>query len=488
MKPGRNDPCPCGTGKKFKHCHGRTNQAQETTQEAAWRRLRRALDGYPPMMLRFVSHVFGPDVIDEAWGEFTLWETDEPHFDRDTPHMEVFLPWFFHSWKPDPLETSIEDPSLHDRSPTSVLLARRSGRLDPVLRRYLAACVDSPFSFHEVLRCDPGRGLRTRNLFTGEEHEVLERSASRTLEAGDTLFGQLVSAEGITVVEACGRYPIPPREKLGLIDFRERITRGVPLSSETLKDWDIEVRDEYLHLVDRLVNPAAPHLQNTDGEDIVFHRLFFEIDSPREALSALKPLALDTTEEDLLGEAEFDADGELRRVAFAWTVAGNVVHRSWENTVHGHIEIADRELRAEVNSAERAARLMGILEDRLGQAIRYKHTEIESIEDAMARHQSSPPAASSSEETSWQDSPEVRNRIRELTAAHYESWVSEPIPALDGLTPLEAVRDRVGREKVEALITDMERHGSETAPPVDEGVIATIRERLGLDRIPRHKA
>ena len=22
-KPGRNDPCPCGSGKKFKHCHGR---------------------------------------------------------------------------------------------------------------------------------------------------------------------------------------------------------------------------------------------------------------------------------------------------------------------------------------------------------------------------------------------------------------------------------------------------------------------------------
>ena len=23
MKVGRNDPCPCGSGKKFKHCHGR---------------------------------------------------------------------------------------------------------------------------------------------------------------------------------------------------------------------------------------------------------------------------------------------------------------------------------------------------------------------------------------------------------------------------------------------------------------------------------
>ncbi|MDP1995706.1 MAG: SEC-C metal-binding domain-containing protein [Gallionella sp.] len=22
MKPGRNDPCPCGSGKKYKKCHG----------------------------------------------------------------------------------------------------------------------------------------------------------------------------------------------------------------------------------------------------------------------------------------------------------------------------------------------------------------------------------------------------------------------------------------------------------------------------------
>ncbi|MFL4595874.1 SEC-C metal-binding domain-containing protein [Stenotrophomonas maltophilia] len=24
-KPGRNELCPCGSGKKFKHCHGGTN-------------------------------------------------------------------------------------------------------------------------------------------------------------------------------------------------------------------------------------------------------------------------------------------------------------------------------------------------------------------------------------------------------------------------------------------------------------------------------
>ena len=24
-KVGRNDPCPCGCGKKYKHCHGKLN-------------------------------------------------------------------------------------------------------------------------------------------------------------------------------------------------------------------------------------------------------------------------------------------------------------------------------------------------------------------------------------------------------------------------------------------------------------------------------
>ncbi|MNU08201.1 preprotein translocase subunit SecA [compost metagenome] len=24
-KVGRNDPCPCGSGKKYKHCHGQIN-------------------------------------------------------------------------------------------------------------------------------------------------------------------------------------------------------------------------------------------------------------------------------------------------------------------------------------------------------------------------------------------------------------------------------------------------------------------------------
>jgi preprotein translocase subunit SecA len=28
VKVGRNDPCPCGSGKKYKNCHGRLEAAE----------------------------------------------------------------------------------------------------------------------------------------------------------------------------------------------------------------------------------------------------------------------------------------------------------------------------------------------------------------------------------------------------------------------------------------------------------------------------
>jgi hypothetical protein len=442
-----------------------------------WRKLRAVLQGQPTMMLRFVRETYEDDAFDEAWDEFTLYDDDDPRFDPDTPHMEVFLPWFYHRWQPAPAETSITDVALHDRTPTRVLLERRGGRLDPLLRRYLEACTETPFSFYEVLRCEPGRGFRARDLLTGAEVEVLDRSASRTLEQGDAFFGQLVTVDGVTVIESMGRHAVPLRHKLAIIDFRERVAKGSPFSVEMLEEWDMELRSQYLEIMDDVLNPRPPRLQNTDGEEIAFHRLAFEIDSAPDAFAALKDLAPGETEEDLLAEAELGPEGDVRRVSFAWRVTGNAIHESWDNTVLGHIDIDVRELRASVNSAERAARLRALLEARLGAAIRHRSTDIESMDDALAERG---PAPANVPSPSLADDPEVRARIQELVRAHYESWVSEPVPALGGVTPLEAVQDRVGREKVEALIRDMERKSLNSDLQVDEGIFASLRKRLGL--------
>jgi hypothetical protein len=430
-------------------------------------------------MHRFVERVYGPEALDEAWKEYHLWEEDAPEFHPQSSENQVFMPWFFHRWSPDPVVTLVTDAALHGREPTDVFLKQKARRLDPTLREYLEACLDAPFSFHEILKVEPGRGFRARNVFTGEERSVLERSASGIMTPGDLFFGQLVTAEGITLMEACSPHPLSPDDKIQLIDLRERITANGPIDSESLCEWDVELREEYLYMIEAIRNPPTPRLQNTDGEPTVFQSLSFEVPSAQEAFDALKGLAFDETEEELLAEADLDEHGKVGRVSFAWKVAGNAQHKSWDNTVLGHIEIDGRHLVAAVNSEERAARFMKVMEERCP-AARHTRTATETVEEGLARNQAegAPPAHADAE--SLADIPEVRARIQAMMAEHYEDWVEQGIPALGGLSPMEAVKEKVGREKVEALITQIERQGRRMDPPLGEAITRKMREELGL--------
>jgi len=444
-----------------------------------WRRLRAALDGFPTTTLRFVQEVFGAAALDEAWDEFNLWEEEAPEFDPGSPHLQLFIPWFFHRWTPDPVETSVADASLHDRAPTNVLLERKGRRLDPVFKRYLKACVDSPFSFYEILDVDPGHGFRARDVLTGDERQVMEGSASRSMEPGDILFGQLVTSEGITLMEACSPHVLPPQDKLEVIDLRARIASRGSISSEVLRDWDTELRELYLDLMEALRNPPAQRLQNTDGDPIVFHRLSFAVPSAQGAFEALRHLAFDETEDELLESAELDAEGQVQRMTFDWKVAGNPMHRGWENTVLGHIEIDGDRLVGNVNSAKRAARLREIVESRCPDA-QHTGTEVEPLEETRARRAGGEEEAGGMDAEDLAQIPELRDRIQAMNAEHYEDWVHRELPALGGLSPMDAVREKAGREKVEALIMQIERGGRRMNPSLDEAITRRLRQQLGL--------
>jgi hypothetical protein len=350
------------------------------------------------------------------------------------------------------------------------------------VRRYLEGCLEAPFSFHEVLRRDPGSGFRARDVFTGEERDVMERSATQDMEPGDILFGQLVDAEGITMLECAGSWFIPPIRKIELIDFRKRLLRGkTNCTRAVLRDWDFELIECYLQIADELLHPRMPKLQNTDGEPLEMHRLTFDIDSPEVVVRALADLDLEATAEELLARAERTSRGEIKRVMWDWKKAGNRMHKSWSNTVLGHLEIKGRKLRAEVNSARRASELKLLIESRCRDDVRFRADRIQSLQKLLAERASSARAADGLDpDAVGLEGPDVTAAVQQLMAEHYESWVSQKIPALDDRTPLEAVRDAEGREKVLALLIDAERHARRMKPPVDEGVLRRLRERLGL--------
>ena len=174
MKVGRNDRCPCGSGKKYKVCCGAAPET-ESSDTLAWRRLSRAIENHTAKLFSFIEETYGPEAIPEAWEEFTLW-SEEP-FTPDDPQVTLFYPWLFHHWSPDPADTAVEARCLHEISPTQAYLIARGQDLDVALYRYLSACLDSPFGFYEVVGVEPGSGLRLREILTETLHHVRERSA-----------------------------------------------------------------------------------------------------------------------------------------------------------------------------------------------------------------------------------------------------------------------------------------------------------------------
>ncbi len=161
-----------------------------------------------------------------------------------------------------------------------------------------------------------------------------------------------------------------------------------------------------------------------------------------------------------------------------------IKNKSWHNTVLGHIKIDGRRMTIEVNSENRAQIIRALIEEMLSGA-RYKTTVIESLQAMLARAKEEGETPVSRQRQKERDElnsrPEVQAEVAEYLRQHYSTWPEIKLPALNGKTPLQAVKTKDGREMVEALLLDFERRGVHTTPPLDPAIIAELRSKLGLE-------
>ncbi|MEK7834788.1 MAG: SEC-C metal-binding domain-containing protein, partial [Pseudomonadota bacterium] len=413
MKPGRNDPCSCGSGKKYKHCCLRVeNAVVETPEEFLRRRLRAVIGDLAERLLRFIGRQFEPGLIQEAWEDFTG-ET-EP-FDPKTPHIVVFMPWFFHHWYPSRANTRFPDLAARKVTVASELILHQRPRLDPLLVRYLEACAAAAFSFHEAVRVEPGRGFLLRDLMLESETFVVEHSASRSVHPGDIVFAQIVRIDGLAMLEGCGPVAFQPLEKPAIIDLRKTVRgRGDVVGEARLKERSLELIDLYLELAERKLHPVMPTLQNTDGEPVEPHTLGFRGDNSDAAAASLDAAQLAGGEEIVQDEARRGQAGKLIEAGWTWRRAGNAMHSSWDNTTLGQIALAGRQLKVNVNSAARAVRARALVERLLEGNARYRATEITSAEAMLAEARNLPAHQDDSEHQRLMQMPEVRQQLAEM--------------------------------------------------------------------------
>lgn len=462
-KKGRNDPCPCGSGRKYKHC---CLSSVAVPTESPWSRQHEATDRISSEMLSLAAREFGDDLFD-AWADFNQVEIPEP-IDQ-FPHEEaIFNPYLIFDWDP-------ERPARRRGSkPRAGVIAqsymgKAAKRLSPFDFLILEQAISRPISFYEVVRCDPGRTAVLRDILIGEETEVEEHTATKSMRPGYLCYGQIWILPDVASLGRLAPDLIPPERKVEIVELRAKLRRKIAKQNRELSAADLtryaeEIRTVYLNIRDALRRP--PKLANTDGEPVIFHTLTFRIGSAQVAFDALAPLAWGMTKEDLLQGVEWNRDGSLESVEIPWTVKGNPMHKTWENTILGHLKISWRSLVVEVNSANRAKRIRQEIEKRLGLHATHLSTTAQKPEEMLKERRSRGEMAPRKAEVDDEPlDPEAMREFAVQMQEEVEGWVHRKIPVLGGRTPLEAIADPDGREMVEALLLGWERRYENPGEP-----------------------
>ena len=461
-KIGRNDPCPCGSGKKYKRCC----LEQQSAIYSFWAQQRDASDQLTRDMLRFAERRFG-DQIHVAWKHFNMTDLPFP-FDAYPAEQQIFLPYFLFHWDPQRPRTG------KGTIRRGGIVARwyeleKGGQLSEMERLFLEQSTTQPLSFFEVLWSEPGERIRLRDILIGGETEVVERSGSRMLQKGDIVYAQIWKLPTLSILGCTAPIGIPPTWKGEVIGLRKQLRKKIAKQNRDLTPDDLvrhqdAIRLKYLTIRDGLYTP--PRLANTDGDPLVFHTLKFRIESPERAFNALAPLALLQSKEELLEEAKFGKDGRLESIEFNWRKKGNRKIPSWDNTILGNIKIAGQSVIAEVNSENRAKLLRAEIERRLGASVTHQSTTAQTADEMLAKASKRTKAQAKKDDEFEQAllrDPEAKRRLQQIIQKQVEDWVNQKVPALGGRTPSEAVRDPDGREIVESLLLDWERHAGDGA-------------------------
>lgn len=185
------------------------------TAGAAGRRIRQLLEDQEVTghIVQLVYDTCGPGALPDAWDEYRCRNSENDRvvpleFTAESPFLGHFTSWLAHTWLPAMLSEKPKGSAVPDETPTQTFLAQHPD-LDPLLAGYLQACIQTPFSFFEVLKRNAGRRFTCRDLFSGTRHVVFDGAASTLLRTHQILYARIIEADGASLIDAAAPWPLP---------------------------------------------------------------------------------------------------------------------------------------------------------------------------------------------------------------------------------------------------------------------------------------
>jgi hypothetical protein len=473
--PGRNEPCPCGSGRKFKHCCLRAHD-EESGQRV---RLRSAEGVLVPALFSYAAQEFGEEFFDEAWDEFFLWNDVPDDVERSKELGTTFDPFFVFAFVPDSAEDEL--PAGWPTEPVALHFLHHEVESAPQFHReFIEQACKSPASFFVVEAVTVGRSLNIKDILTGRRFHVLEQSASQTLTVGDLTFTRVITVGGASILIGACSWVIPASWHIPIIDMRERFRPKGLLTREELQDYNVELRQAYHEIVDALMHPKIPVMQNTDGDPLELTTLTYALRvSAAVAIERLTPLAMLRDEAHMTDET-YDATGALCSATLTWIKAGNRKMKDWDNTTLGTLRVNGSQLVVEVNSARRRRRIEKEIAKRLGPTTTLVDASITDFAEVLRERRASASAsvASLPPEETMPSSPELQAIEAELARKHWDAWLDTKVPALGNRTPRQAAKSASGRERLEALFASYGQNRIIGGRNMFEPDIATLKQKL----------
>jgi len=473
-KIGRNAPCPCGSGKKYKKCCLPKEEAQGLEKTSATPMELELKD----QLLSFSAKARYKKDFERAYSLYWRKPFREPLAleEKEESNFAFFLDWFIHDFTLGSGLTLIEE-----------FYQEKKGKLSSEEGSLVHSEIASHFTLYEVFEVNPEVGLKVKDLFTGETLDIVEVSGTRTLAKWDIIFGRVNKVGSVNKFSGVVTV-IPRRGKDGILaNVRQAWEKFKEETGKTAWSEFAKSKGEQIHQVIVDQPWMEPRFFTEEWHPVVSAKAVFAVKN------------IDLIRHRLGREFDFSLDEERKGEEMQWGWLKRGASKDWEVgkmqengiALKSEVVMAKGELKwvslGTVTwtlgklelwclSRERLSRGKKRLKEILGEEIRHLADTFEDMRKMVKRK--------AKEDSSIEDEA-LQEKFFPLLSKTMEEWanhwVDERIPALDGKTPREAVKTPEGREKVEELLKDFEnmeeRKRREGKAYID---IQVIRQRLKL--------
>jgi hypothetical protein len=455
-KVGRNDPCPCGSGKKFKKCCGKEANDPATGEGkdgGVGRAVQWLTSRHAKAVKTSIAAMLNEDLDNEE--QTRLHELDE----HDWQGVQInAMEWLL-------AEGSIAVKGAQ-RNVADLLLGPGGPAFTPGQRTWIEQLRRQPLRLYDITEVLPGVGMRLCDALDTEAAPVMvyEKAGSEHAQVGNLIGVRIMEVDGHHEISGSA-YPFSRLMNASLLAELHAVVDAAAQGEKLSHMLSAIIRRRWIAQYARPL-PLPTVIDSHSGDPILLITDHYRVENWDDLAAALETQS-DIEGDRVSGWARFCdcTDGQTRR-----SVSINL------GKSEGRIELFYKTQ----NYADQGRPWFEAL---AGKSVEFAGRVLSDPRSAMKNPPTGKPGSPA---TTVPDLPPeaLAEAVEQVLRRTYANWSDEPIPALGGKTPRQAIVTATGRERVRGLLRSYE--AGEKVQVAQQGrheiSYGFLWEALGLDR------